>query len=73
MEQKPCPVQTDCSTKLEEYELLFTSSMHGPAHEFRRCNRCRLIYHYPEPSATELQHHYINYGKYSEPDYFSNN
>jgi 2-polyprenyl-3-methyl-5-hydroxy-6-metoxy-1,4-benzoquinol methylase len=56
--------------KQKSNELLFASSMYEKEFEFRRCTRCGLIYHYPEPTSKELKKHYSNYGMSYEKKVF---
>jgi len=69
--KRPCLNQSSCAYKDTDYEVLFVSDIHERAYEFRRCNRCGLIYHYPESEEAELKERYTNYGKYSDSNYMS--
>jgi len=69
--KRPCLNQLSCSHRNTDYDVLFVSDIHEIAYEFRRCNRCGLIYHHPEPEEAELKERYTNYGKYSDSNYMS--
>jgi len=62
----PCLRQVGCKAKKEGSRLLFRTTMHGPEYEYRRCGRCGLIYHLPEPTERELREHYTDYGTYAD-------
>lgn len=53
----------------ENYKILFNSKMYSKDYEFRKCSRCKLIFHFPLSESKKLEEHYTNYGNYSSPDY----
>jgi len=61
---RPCLNQLLCSYK-ENYKLLFKGDLYKQPYEYRRCNRCNLVFHDPNTDETKIREHYSGYGSYS--------